>query len=224
MYRHMAALGCPIVGDDLYNDAAYLPIGERSMAIQAVSVGRQKTDGKEEEERVLGSDREGEGGLGSGLDREGLGLGFDKEGLGLELDRGKEEEGGQKSYTDVEVEIIDINDNKRPLFPSNPIDPAVKASKTTEVRKGVGIFLVCTALDFYHPLKTISGALPKDLIGDLQDENNQLQIEQQGNQQSSIDDRVRMRVECKVGPRFARLKEKAQKGYEWNVQSKGQLQ
>jgi hypothetical protein len=35
---------------------------------------------------------------------------------------------------------------------------------------------------------------------------------------------VNIIIIIKVGPRFARLKEKAQKGYDWNIQSKGQLQ
>jgi 23S rRNA-/tRNA-specific pseudouridylate synthase len=212
--RHMAVLGCPIIGDDLYHDAACLPINERLMAIQAVSVGTLKSE--------VGATKETD-------DRE-----EEEGGLGLETDRGKDE-GQPDSYSDKDNynKTTDFGKIIDPSFTSSSIlsDSAFKASTTTrEVRKGVGIFLVCTALDFYHPLKTLSGALPKDLslsfvIG--QDIDKPLQMEQQLQQNqelSDIDDRVRVRVECEVGPRFARLKEKAQKGYDWNVQSKGQLQ
>ena len=41
--RHCAALGCPIVGDDLYHEAAFDPPGQsRLAAIQGASVQQQK--------------------------------------------------------------------------------------------------------------------------------------------------------------------------------------
>jgi hypothetical protein len=182
----MAVLGCPIIGDDLYHTAAYLPVNERLIAIQAVSVGTLKTE------------------VGTTIETNDRGEEVGE--LGLEADRGNDE-GGSESYSDKGnySKTIDVGEFVDPSFTSSAIlfDSAFKSSTTREVRKGVGIFLVCTALDFYHPIKTLSGRLPKDLSLSflIEEKDKTLEIEQQlqlNQELSGIEDRVRLRVECKV--------------------------
>lgn len=88
------------------------------------------------------------------------------------------------------------------------------------VRKKVGIFLMCTALEFYHPTNTISGLAAADLLytaGVDSGPPRTASIKERSEEFEVPIDRVKIKVRCEESPRFIRLKEKARKGYEWQL-------
>lgn len=183
--RHCAAMGCPIVGDDLYHEAGILPIGDRMAAIEALSVGKVKIIGSSMEDSEYDSD-----------DSEATSSAEEDNTLAV----------AGSDY--VESDIIATSQ----LESSAPIREGV--------RKKVGIFLMCTALEFFHPTNTISGLAAADLVYTASSESGPPIT---GGAEECSDglavpvDRVKIKVRCEESPRFIRLKEKARKGYEWQL-------
>ena len=290
--RHCAILGCPIIGDDLYHDAGMLPMSIRQAAIAALSVGKIKLV----KDSALFKDGDEDGDQSEEiLSREVLD----------ETDKHANSVRKEENYR-LEIPDDSTFDNSKSLTPmtaetkmddqsmfsssssyddlnAEMFDKGNKGNnmiKSPEgVRKKVGIFLMCTAVKFYHPVNTISGNRATDLTQPVgttlrterkKDEtdskkenatvffsdkeerdregdgdgngvncndtkpilfsqiyqveakvNSETQIQAQTNSlilnQKSILDRIKISVRCDESPRFIRLREKAIKGFEWQL-------
>ena len=195
--RHCAAMGCPIIGDDLYHDAAMHPPRNRKAAIEALSVGRIKTSSATDDDSN---------------------------------DSDESDIDPSRSFTDSPT-------NSSPLDEAGiatPLDGVSAEFMKEGVRKKVGIFLMCTGLEFYHPTHTLSGQSVTDQMSSAQStsaadpgalEANRLEAVteihgQAGLDESSVEpfvDRIKISVRCEESPRFARLKDKALKGHLWQL-------
>lgn len=205
--RHCAAMGCPIIGDDLYHDAAMRPPGDRRAAIRALSVGRIKSAGSSEEDNN-DSDESDES---DESDTEHSNISTDSSTRSSERD----EAGAYTSVGGYSDEYI----NKG-------------------VRKKVGIFLMCTALEFYHPTLTLSGLSATDQMSSPKPASTESPSMEGGNRLETVTeleakiqievnganraveapiDRIKINVRCEESPRFTRLKEKALKGHLWSL-------
>ena len=148
--RHCAALGCPIVGDDLYHDAGSLPVGERQAAIAALSVGRVKAKGP------CSDDDED--------DNEEMST------LTTILTTGTNS--GDTSSTSpsprsATTEATDEADDTGSDYDSVADHSTAVRAAPEGVRRKVGIFLMCTGMQFYHPVNTVSGARAVELFQPL---------------------------------------------------------
>jgi 23S rRNA-/tRNA-specific pseudouridylate synthase len=179
--RHCAAMGCPIVGDDLYHAAGILPIGDRMAAIEALSVGKVKIIGSSMEDSEYDSDESEANSSNEG----------DSASAAAESD-----------YAAVEIITTSQSESSGPTREG--------------VRKKVGIFLMCTALEFYHPKNTVSGLTAADLVYTASTDSVPPNPGGTKELEAPID-RVKIQVRCEESPRFIRLKEKARKGYEWQL-------
>ena len=246
--RHCAILGCPIIGDDLYHDAGMLPICERHKAVAALSVGKTKVVSKS----ILRFDGDEDGD-----EDEEMSLDISLDDTSKYMDDSNK----IKSCEDIASTVsgpLDITEKQ--LISSTPsVNLNMKSAdkmgevriiKSPEgVRKKVGIFLMCTAVEFYHPVDTISGDPATDLIisvgtkfiekderiGEEEERDAEMEgvIEKEEDEigciktssdpaqspqlKSSIHDRIKVIVRCDESPRFVRLREKALKGYEWQL-------
>jgi 23S rRNA-/tRNA-specific pseudouridylate synthase len=193
--RHCAAMGCPIIGDDLYHDAAMRPPGDRKAAIEALSVGRIKASSAVDDESISSEDSDFESSQ-SSTDSSTMNSQLDEAGTATSLEAGSSE------------------------------------FSKEGVRKKVGIFLMCTALEFYHPTLTLSGLSATDQMGKAKSSLspkiqavNRVETLTELVAEASIDDRVveplidrvKVSVRCEETPRFTRLKEKALKGHLWQL-------
>ena len=160
--RHCAAIGCPIMGDDLYHNAGMLPAAERQSAIAALSVGKIKVNGTMDDEE-----------------------GYDSE--------------------DSQDSAVSSSSDTQP----SSDDQVLTAAEG--VRKKVGIFLMCTGVEFYHPTQTLSGLDATDSMGSPRAQ------DIQGTPVFENIDRIKVRVRCDEVPRFMKLREKAKKGHDWQM-------
>jgi 23S rRNA-/tRNA-specific pseudouridylate synthase len=182
--RHCAAMGCPIVGDDLYHEAGILPVGDRMPAIEALSVGKVKILGSSMEDSEYDSDES-------------------------EVSPSSDEDNTPAAESDYATVEIIATSQLESLGP-----------KREGVRKKVGIFLMCTALEFYHPTNTISGLPAANLLYTATADSGPPKpggTDERSDDLEAPIDRVKMKVRCQESPRFIRLKEKARKGYEWQL-------
>ena len=274
--RHCAILGCPIIGDDLYHDAGMLPASRRHSAVAALSVGKTKIVSKS----ILRVDGDEDG------DED------EEMSLDISLDNTSKCKDDSNKAKDPENVIVNVSGSLErikmtdkqlmSLTPSVNLNmelvdkmKGVEIIKSPEgVRKKVGIFLMCTAVEFYHPVDTVSGDPTTDLMisvgtkasekekrtgeeeerkADMEGERftaiekqkeelkhvsisseltqspqlnklqSQSQLEQLEQLQSSIQDRIKVIVRCDESPRFVRLREKALKGYEWQLAQQSRL-
>ena len=203
--RHCAAMGCPIIGDDLYHDAAMRPFGDRKAAIEALSVGRIKSAGASEEDSNDSDE--------------------------------SDESDVEPSNISTDSSIRSSERDEAGAYTSVGGDSAEFVNKG--VRKKVGIFLMCTALEFYHPTLTLSGLSATDQMSSPKPASTESLRMEEGNRLETVTevtegkiyvevngfnralepliDRIKINVRCEESPRFTRLKEKALKGHLWSV-------
>ena len=169
--RHCAALGCPIVGDDLYHEAAFKPPGQsRLQAIQAASAQQQKQKQKHKPQPSSAASPASDVVM-------------------RPLPVSHAESGPLPSCKKI------AGDAKRQCRSTTPCEspsPELVSAHVPRVRKGSGLYLMCSAIEFNRPTEQTETDVPQE--------------EQQ-----------RLRAECPESPRFERLRTKARRGSAWKA-------